>query len=1088
MTRRGAPGRGPRLTVRRALTLLGVSALLYVAVLGGLLQFVVYPQVDALRQKTEASLEAHEAIENQLVRVNASVLRVERVLRSARDGRPVHADTVRALREDLASLLEAISEPDVPALYPHLGDEVRILLGRAAASQIEVASGLAESVELLAEGRRTEAIAPLMAASSPWDEATAHLRAARRQAMEALARQEAELAGTLTAGALLTWVWLAGWLLAFAGAALFLRRRMYRRLAELERRMAEVAEGRFDVTVEVQEDDEIGRLGTLFNQMTQVLLDRAAREEQRRMDIVQRYSHLLDEAGLEIYALDPRTLRVRELNRRARGNLTLAEERLATLSMYDVWTAPRPLIDETLAPLRSGERPEATLLTEQRRGDGSTYPVEVVLLAAPDDDPPTLMALVHDLTDRQRLERVQDRIARFVLEKRRILQGGEPEEVLGAITEFASELLDVRRASIWTLVGDRIICRDGYDRAEGAHTRGEELLKRDYPEYFRALARGEPIAAEDARTDPRTASLFQDYLGPMGIGAMLDTPIEVDGRLHGVICLEHVGPPRAWSQEDRATGAMLADFVAQAFELEQRRSAERALADSEARLRRTFETAPVGLAEVDLKGRLVQVNAKLVELLRATRESVVGRPWHEFVHPDDLPRVRAAAEGLGTGALGSYHREVRLQTAGGAPVWVDASASPIRHGGDTPAGFLLALADVSEARELRSQLAHTEKLDSIGRLAGTIAHDFNNVLTTIVGAADLLRSSIPEGSVDRHEVEQILEAAERARTLTRQLLTFSRARVTDPRIIDVDAAVQRSVQFLRRSLGERIALTADLSAEGATVRLGDGQIEQVLMNLGINARDAMPEGGTVTVRTRKLPGDALVPAWTDVEAEAWVEIAVEDSGVGIPEEDLEHIFEPFFSTKREGEGTGIGLASCYGIIRQAGGTIEVDSEVGRGTTFRVLLPAAGLPADAPAADRPSEEEAHEGRERILLVEDDDAIRLMVLRALTMRGYEVLTAADGVEALELVHDDGGTVDVLVTDTVMPRMGGPELARRLRARFPELVVLFVSGYPADSLEELQGAGDHFLAKPFTPTELVSRLQELLARRPPPWADEE
>jgi len=390
--------------------------------------------------------------------------------------------------------------------------------------------------------------------------------------------------------------------------------------------------------------------------------------------------------------------------------------------------------------------------------------------------------------------------------------------------------------------------------------------------------------------------------------------------------------------------------------------------------------------------------------------------------------------------------------------------------------------DAEERRLLEQALARAQRLDSIGQLAGGVAHDFNNILTAILGNLEVAKSALgPDGPVVS-ELTEAEQAARRAADLTRQLLTFARHQRVDVQVHDLNTVARDAERMLRRLVGAAIEIETDLHDAPLRVRLGAGQLEQVLMNLSVNARDAMPAGGVIRVSSRPVSIDANEAGGLGIATGRYVELRVVDTGVGMPANVAERVFDPFFTTKAQGAGTGLGLAVCYGIVRQAGGAIGVQSAPAAGSTFRVLLPHA--------ADGPVEEAvavpavAGGGRETVLVAEDERVIRDLIQRALVRRGYTVLTAADGHEAMELARTHPGRIDLLVSDVVMPRVGGPELARALRRADPSLRVLFMSGYSADALREGQDVpGSEFVPKPFTPDELARRVRELLDRRPTP-----
>jgi signal transduction histidine kinase len=384
-----------------------------------------------------------------------------------------------------------------------------------------------------------------------------------------------------------------------------------------------------------------------------------------------------------------------------------------------------------------------------------------------------------------------------------------------------------------------------------------------------------------------------------------------------------------------------------------------------------------------------------------------------------------------------------------------------------------------ELAQTQGQLEQAQKMDAIGRLAGGVAHDFNNLLTVILGRTDILMHPLKPEDPLRRGIELIQRTARRAADLTRQLLAFSRKQVLEAVVLDLNAVTTDMKDLLGRLIGEDIALVTTPSPDLGRVKADRGQIEQVIMNLAVNARDAMPQGGHLILETENVDLDAeYVRRHVGARPGPHVMLAVSDSGVGIPREIQPHIFEPFFTTKEQGKGTGLGLATVYGIVKQSGGYLEVDSEPGRGTTFRIYLPR--VDATAPAAERSTRPAAADGgTETILLVEDEEGVRELARDILRASGYTVIEARNGAEALLLCERHQGPLDLLLTDVVMPRMSGRELAERLAPLRPDLSVLYMSGYTDDAVirHGVLGAGTAFLQKPFTPSALISRVRETL-----------
>ncbi len=395
--------------------------------------------------------------------------------------------------------------------------------------------------------------------------------------------------------------------------------------------------------------------------------------------------------------------------------------------------------------------------------------------------------------------------------------------------------------------------------------------------------------------------------------------------------------------------------------------------------------------------------------------------------------------------------------------------------------LLRALQDNEERagrRDLERQLQQAQKMEAIGQLAGGIAHDFNNLLTAIIGYSELILVRLPEDDPTVADVREIKGAGERAATLTRQLLAFSRKQIVDPRVLDLNAVVANMEKLLRRVIGEDIELRTVLAADLGRVKIDPGQVEQVVMNLAVNARDAMPRGGALVIETVNAELDeGYARTHVAVRPGPHVMLVVSDTGTGMDEATKARLFEPFFTTKTPGKGTGLGLATVYGIVKQAGGNIWVYSEPGHGTTFKVYLPRvdeAAEPLGLEPAGPP-----RGGFEVVLLVEDDAAVRALVREALGSYGYRVLEAADAEQALRLAEEHGAGIALLITDVVMPRTGGRELARRLTELRPDTKVLFLSGYTSDAIlhHGILDRGVAFLQKPFTPEALARRVRQIL-----------
>jgi signal transduction histidine kinase len=383
-------------------------------------------------------------------------------------------------------------------------------------------------------------------------------------------------------------------------------------------------------------------------------------------------------------------------------------------------------------------------------------------------------------------------------------------------------------------------------------------------------------------------------------------------------------------------------------------------------------------------------------------------------------------------------------------------------------------ADLRALRENEEQLRHAQRMEAVGRLAGGVAHDFNNLMSAVIGFSQLILLRLEEAHPLRGEVEQILRAGERATALTSQLLAFSRKQVLQPKVLDLNELVVELEKLLRRLIGANVELVSILDPELGPIEADPGQLEQVILNLVVNARDAMPTGGKATIETSNVVLGA--DSGLDVSPGVYVLLSVGDSGVGIDEATMGQIFEPFFTTKEEGKGTGLGLATVFGIVKQSGGDIAIESEVGRGTTFNIYLPRATAPVEA--GESHGVQARKTGTGTILLVEDEDVVRQLEREVLERSGYTVLEASSPSAALELERGHDGAIDLLLTDVVLPELSGPELAAQLAARRPRLRVLYASGYPKEALGNgFPASGTAFLQKPVTPVSLAQKVRELL-----------
>ena len=534
-------------------------------------------------------------------------------------------------------------------------------------------------------------------------------------------------------------------------------------------------------------------------------------------------------------------------------------------------------------------------------------------------------------------------------------------------------------------------------------------------------------------------------------------------------------------------------FMALARDVSVQRTAEEALRESEARFRDVVASADEYVFEMDAAGRVTYISEAAEAILGYRPEEIIGRSSLDLLDPEEKARSSAFLQATVAGRARISHFSQVARHRSGRRVWLDLSAVPVIGRDGSLVGYRGTAMDVTwrheadeERARLQARLAQAHRMEVVGRLAGGVAHDFNNLLTVILACGFDLRDRLRAGEPgDAEAVEDILGAGQRAAELTRQLLAFARKQVLSPTRLDVNEILRQSRKLLSRVIGEDVRIVEDVQDGPWTVRADSGLLSQVVMNLAVNARDAMPRGGTLSMSTANVelrPGEA--PPDPEMAPGRYVRLRVSDTGVGMAPEVLEHVFEPFFTTKAPGSGIGLGLATAYGNVKQSGGHVVVESRIGAGSTFDVYLPALAV-GEVP--EPPRAVSAAGGSERVLVVEDDAKVREIVERSLRAAGYRVVTASSGEEALRRVHADGHPIDLLVTDVVMPGMGGPEVARRVLERVPRARVLFVSGYTDDAIGRhgVLEDGVHFLPKPFTSDSLLAGVRAVLDAEAGPLA---
>jgi PAS domain S-box-containing protein len=694
--------------------------------------------------------------------------------------------------------------------------------------------------------------------------------------------------------------------------------------------------------------------------------------------------------------------------------------------------------------------------------------------------------------DRLRRRFLEQEEALVRLARNEAFAGGDLDRALRAAVEEAARMLDVERVGVWFFSPerDRIHCADLFVRSTGKHEHGGELRALEFPGYFAALEEDRAIAADDAREDPRTAEFRDAYLVPHGIGGMLDAPVRAGGRVVGIVCHEHVGGPREWTAEEQSFAGSIADLIALAHERSERVRAELQLRESQNRLSSLLESLPhVVLYETGGGREYVSGN---IEMLLGVPSEELTRDRMAFpalVHPEDIGEIqRRIKEWHAQGEPGVLVNQFRVRVADGSYRWIEDHIIE-RRPADSPPYMAGVMIDVTarkraeeERAQLEEQLVQAQKMEAVGNLAGGIAHDFNNLLTGILGYACLLREYPGDQAEVLRAADVIEGAARNAAELTGKLLGFARKGKQREVPVDLHGIVRQVIELLERTIDKNIAVRCELAADRAIVSGDPAQMTQVLLNLALNARDAMPEGGELVFASHIEESSGGVGEGREDETAERVVLSVSDTGHGVPHEKLSRIFDPFFTTKELGKGSGMGLPMVYGIVKNHGGDVAVHSEPGHGARFEVSLP---LSADAdvdPSHDtehRPDRGPA-KGRGRVLLVDDEAVVRRVTRDVLEHLGYEVVDHANGRQAAEWFREHRGEVDLALVDMIMPGMDGRACIRALRSVEPGLPALLSTGYGLEGapawLEQEGVLG--LVPKPYRMEELAAAVARALA----------
>ncbi len=727
----------------------------------------------------------------------------------------------------------------------------------------------------------------------------------------------------------------------------------------------------------------------------------------------------------------------------------------------------------------------------KRQDNGVVFQAEVLLSATQLDGRNVVQAVVRDISERKRAEEEQRATQQRVLLQRNAVNGLIQGETfyqddltasLRQLTEIVARTLDVARVSIWRYNRDRtaIQCVELYELAADRHSSGLELTAANYPAYFRAIASTDVIAVSDAHHDPRTSEFSAGYLTPLGINSMMDACVRWQGGVDGVLCHEHIGPQRWWTSDEQTFAVAITNLISLAFERGERMQAEAKLRESEERFRQLAEQSSEGFWFAAAHPERITYVSPAFEKISGVPANLLyqdARAWLAVIHPEDGQRVETAYEAALTGRATRFEAEYRVVLPDGSMRWVLNSGTPIRNSSGEIVRLGGLAKDITERRKLDGQVLRTQRLESIGTLAGGVAHDLNNALAPILMAVELLRAQNPDSA---HVVDTIESSAKRGADMVKQLLTFAKGVEGARLLLQPTRLLKEMEKIVRGTFPKNIQLKTHYEPKLQTILGDDTQLHQVLLNLCVNARDAMPNGGTLTLEAENAEIDSTYATTVpDAQPGRYVLWRVKDTGTGIPPEIIERVFEPFFSTKGPDKGTGLGLSTVLGIVKSHGGFVRIYSVVGQGSTFAVYLPVDGSNAGNTCFLAKSEM-AYRGKgETILVVDDEAAVREITSSVLTALNFRVVTAADGTEALIRVAENRAELRAVITDLHMPHMDGLSFVRVLRRMLPGAGIVVASGrLDEHHASEFQALGvAAILDKPFTQEKLITALKTII-----------
>jgi two-component system cell cycle sensor histidine kinase/response regulator CckA len=717
---------------------------------------------------------------------------------------------------------------------------------------------------------------------------------------------------------------------------------------------------------------------------------------------------------------------------------------------------------------------KVVLETKRQRKDGTQ--LDVFISAAPiviDEKQVAMCVLYRDISEQKRTDALHSALYRIT---QKTSSADDLQQFYAAVHGIVSELTYARNFYIAVYDPVTQLLTFPYFEDEEDSTPAPKKLGRGLTDYV--LRTGEPLLCTPEIFDGLVKLGEVELIGAPSLD-WLGVPLKAGNNTFGVLVVQSYSGNVRFGEREKEILQFVSQQLASAIEYKRN---EEALRNSEARYRSLVQSAVYGIYRSSLEGRFFDVNPALITMLGYdSAEEVLALDPQSDVFLDPTEQARVMGEFQRGARLDNV--EVRWKRKDGSAITVRLSGRVVNSPEETTEVVEIIAEDITERRVLENQFRQAQKMEAVGRLAGGVAHDFNNLLMVIGGYAEVLLEHTRKGDPLYPKIEAIHQAADRATTLTRQLLAFSRKQLLELKVVDLNIIIEDMERLLRPLIGENVELRTQLAPDLGRTRADAGQIEQVIMNLVVNSKDAMPKGGKIQIQTAnaRLNSEDRRREYTYIQPGLYVVLSVTDTGAGMDKETQSRIFEPFFTTKEKGKGTGLGLSTVYGIIKQSGGYVLVESELGQGTTFRIYLPRVE-DALEPAGPAGVSRSRVDGSETVLLVEDEESVRQLVRETLELKGYKVLEADNGESALQIVSEYSGKIDMLITDVVMPGMSGRELSARLCSSCPQIKVLYLSGYTEDAIvhEGVVDPDTAFLQKPFTLQMLSRKVREVLGER--------